>query len=80
MHLQLYGGTYNLYAHTIKKMGVDATFVDPECTDRRVKCRIPKRIQKLYSVKPLPIRRLLYLDLEKFANSCTCTWRTIYCG
>ena len=25
----LYGGTYNLYAHTIKKMGVDATFVDP---------------------------------------------------
>ena len=28
----LYGGTYNLYAHTIKKMGVDATFVDPDCT------------------------------------------------
>ena len=28
----LYGGTYNLYAHTIKKMGIDATFVDPECT------------------------------------------------
>ena len=28
----LYGGTYNLYAHTIKKMGIDATFVDPDCT------------------------------------------------
>src|SRR5699024_2201957 len=28
----LYGGTYNLYAHTIKKMGIDATFVDPDCS------------------------------------------------
>ena len=28
----LYGGTYNLYAHTIRKMGVEATFVDPACS------------------------------------------------
>ena len=28
----LYGGTYNLYAHTIRKMGVEATFVDPDCS------------------------------------------------
>ena len=28
----IYGGTFNLYAHTIKKMGIDATFVDPECS------------------------------------------------
>ncbi len=27
----LYGGTYNLYAHTLRKMGIDATFVDPDC-------------------------------------------------
>ena len=32
----LYGGTYNLYAHTIKKMGVDATFVDPDCTEEEL--------------------------------------------
>ena len=32
----LYGGTYNLYAHTIKKMGVEATFVDPECTQEEL--------------------------------------------
>ena len=29
----LYGGTYNLYAHTIKKMGVEATFVEPDCSE-----------------------------------------------
>ena len=32
----LYGGTYNLYAHTIRKMGVDATFVDPDCTEEEL--------------------------------------------
>ena len=32
----LYGGTYNLYAHTIKKMGVEATFVDPDCTEEEL--------------------------------------------
>ncbi|SFU35646.1 bifunctional o-acetylhomoserine/o-acetylserine sulfhydrylase [Alicyclobacillus macrosporangiidus] len=26
----LYGGTYNLFAHTLKKMGIEVTFVDPD--------------------------------------------------
>ena len=46
----LYGGTYNLYAHTIRKMGVDATFVDPDCTEeelRRWSCLILKNLLKL---------------------------------
>ena len=32
----LYGGTYNLFAHTIRKMGVTATFVDPDCTEEEL--------------------------------------------
>ena len=28
----VYGGTYNLYAHTIRKMGISATFIDPDCS------------------------------------------------
>lgn len=32
----VYGGTYNLYAHTIRKMGVEATFVDPDCTEEEL--------------------------------------------
>lgn len=32
----LYGGTYNLYAHTIRKMGVEATFVDPDCSEEEL--------------------------------------------
>ena len=29
----IYGGTYNLFAVTMKRMGIDFTFVDPDCSD-----------------------------------------------
>ena len=29
----IYGGTYNLIAHTMAKMGIESTFVSPECTE-----------------------------------------------
>ena len=32
----IYGGTYNLIAVTMKKMGVDVTFVNPDCTDEEL--------------------------------------------
>ena len=32
----VYGGTYNLYAHTIRKMGISATFVDPDCSEEEL--------------------------------------------
>ena len=39
----LYGGTYNLYAHTIKKMGVDATFVDPDCSEEELEAAFQRK-------------------------------------
>ena len=32
----IYGGTYNLFAVTMKKMGVDFTFVSPDCTSEEL--------------------------------------------
>ena len=32
----IYGGTYNLFAVTMKRMGIDFTFVDPNCTDEEL--------------------------------------------
>ena len=32
----IYGGTYNLFAVTMKRMGVDFTFVSPDCTDEEL--------------------------------------------
>lgn len=32
----IYGGTYNLFGVTMKKMGIDCTFIDPEATDEEI--------------------------------------------
>ena len=30
----IYGGTYNLFAVTMKRMGIEFTFVDPDCSEK----------------------------------------------
>ncbi|MBP5360550.1 MAG: O-acetylhomoserine aminocarboxypropyltransferase/cysteine synthase [Bacteroidaceae bacterium] len=32
----IYGGTYNLFGVTLKKMGIECTFVDPDCSDAEI--------------------------------------------
>jgi len=32
----IYGGTYNLFAHTMARMGLECTFVDPHCSDEEL--------------------------------------------
>ena len=32
----IYGGSYNLFAVTMKRMGVDFTFISPDCTDEEL--------------------------------------------
>ena len=32
----IYGGTYNLFAVTMKKMGIEFTFVEPDCSDEEL--------------------------------------------
>ena len=36
----IYGGTYNLISVTMKKMGVDVTFVDPDCTEEELNAAV----------------------------------------
>ena len=51
----IYGGTYNLFAVTMKRMGVEFTFVAPDCTEeerRPPSGPTPRR----YSAKPSPTR------------------------
>ena len=33
---KVYGGTFNLYAATIKKLGIDCTFVDPDASEAEI--------------------------------------------
>lgn len=62
----LYGGTYNLYAHTIKKMGIDATFVDPECTTEELNAAFKENTKAVFG-ETIANPALVVLDLEKFA-------------
>ena len=62
----VYGGTYNLYAHTIKKMGIDATFVDPECTTEELNAAFKENTKAVFG-ETIANPALVVLDLEKFA-------------
>ena len=62
----LYGGTYNLYAHTIKKMGIDATFVDPECSEEELNAAFKENTKAVFG-ETIANPALVVLDLEKFA-------------
>jgi len=64
----VYGGTYNLYAHTIKKMGVDCTFVDPDI-DKEELDKLFRENTKAVVGETIANPALVVLDIEKFANS-----------
>lgn len=62
----LYGGTFNLFKHTMKKMGIEVTFVDPESpTEEIKKCFRPNT--KLLFGETLSNPGTDVLDFEKFA-------------
>ncbi len=62
----VYGGTYNLYAHTIKKMGISATFVDPDCTLEELNAAFQDNTKAVVG-ETIANPGLNVLDIEKFA-------------
>ena len=64
----LYGGTYNLYAHTIRKMGVEATFVDPDCTEDELEAAFRDNTKAVFG-ESIANPALVVLDFEKFASA-----------
>ena len=63
----LYGGTYNLYAHTIRKMGVEATFVDPDCTEEELNAAFRDNTKAVCRGDNCQSGATV-LDIEKFAR------------
>lgn len=63
----LYGGTYNLYAYTIRKMGVEATFVDPDASEEEISSAFRDNTKALFG-ETISNPALVVLDLEKFAK------------
>ena len=44
----IYGGTYNLFAVTMKRMGIDFTFVDPDCSDEELEAVYEQFMELLF--------------------------------
>jgi O-acetylhomoserine (thiol)-lyase len=63
----IYGGTYNLFAVTMKKMGIDFTFVDPDCTEAELEAAIRPNTKAVFG-ETIANPALTVLDIEKFAT------------
>ena len=64
----IYGGTYNLFAVTMKKMGVDFTFVDPGCTEEELNAAFRPNTKAVFG-ETIANPALTVLDIEKFAKA-----------
>lgn len=64
----IYGGTFNLIAVTMKKMGIDVTFVSPEASEEELNAAF-KENTKLVFGETIANPALTVLDIEKFAEA-----------
>ena len=64
----IYGGTYNLLANTMKNMGIEATFVDPDISAEELESKF-KPNTKIVFGETIANPSLKILDIEKFAEA-----------
>ena len=64
----IYGGTYNLFAVTMKKMGIDFTFVSPDCTDEEREAAFRPNTKAVFG-ETIANPALTILDIERFADA-----------
>ena len=63
----IYGGTYNLFSVTMKRMGVDVTFVSPDCSDEELEAAFKPNTKMVFG-ETIANPALTVLDIEKFAR------------
>lgn len=64
----IYGGTYNLIAKTMKTMGIETTFVDPDISAEELESKFRSNTKLVFG-ETLSNPSLKILDIEKFANA-----------
>ena len=64
----VYGGTYNLFAVTMKKMGIEFTFVSPDCTKEELNAAFRPNTKAVFG-ETIANPALTVLDIEKFAEA-----------
>ena len=64
----IYGGTYNLISVTMKKMGIDVTLVDPDCSEEELNAAVRENTRAVFG-ESIANPALTVLDIEKFAKA-----------
>ena len=64
----IYGGTLNLFSTTMKKMGIEATFISPDCTEEELNAAFRENTKCVFG-ETLSNPSLAVLDIEKFAKA-----------
>ena len=62
----IYGGSYNLFAVTMKRMGLSCTFVDPDCSEEELNAAFRPNTKAVFG-ETIANPALTVLDIEKFA-------------
>ena len=63
----IYGGTYNLFAVTMKKLGISVTFVNPDASEDEIAAAFRPETKALFG-ETISNPTLEVLDIEKFAR------------
>lgn len=63
----IYGGTFNLFSVTMKKMGIDFTFVAPDCTEEELAAAFKPNTKAVFG-ETIANPALSVLDIERFAK------------
>ena len=64
----IYGGSYNLFAVTMKRMGIDFTFVSPHCSRQELDAAFRPNTKAVFG-ETIANPALTVLDIEKFASA-----------
>lgn len=64
----IYGGTYNLFAVTMKRMGIEFTFVSPDCSDEELEKAFKPNTKAVFG-ETIANPALTVFDIERFANA-----------
>ncbi len=64
----IYGGTFNLFNVTMRKLGIDFTFVSPQATEEEIKAAIKPNTKAIFG-ETISNPSLDILDIEKFAKA-----------
>ncbi len=62
----IYGGTVNLFAVTLKKMGIETRFVTPDMTDEEIEAHIDENT-RLFFGETVANPALVVFDIERYA-------------